>query len=431
MATPRSILKWLHEQLPAWEQAGWVTPEGAEALRRRYDLPDASANLLERRLMTAVSVLGAGLIGGGIILLFAYNWNNLDRPLRAALSFLPLLVAHGLTVFTLSARPRRPAWREGSGIAVTAAVAAAIALVAQTYNIQGDLDGYLLTLLLLTAPIVPVLRSRVTAFILVVLLFFWATHHRVETEQLYSAWLLFLPVAGLIAWLQWRERQEMTVLNLALLLTGTVLLLIAGEQRLWHGWLLLLTPWFSLGALFGESCNEHRTGRIVAFCARLGLLVLLFSATYSGFWSGWSRPVPWESVLPEGAVIFVLYLFAITAGVRAWPGCGLGCRVVSIAPAAALAAWSLAVLWDSAGVAVLVNTGVAALGVSLVFRAWNSGQSAGLRSGIAILTVLLLLRFFDYDFSLLTRGIVFIVCGMAFLAFNYQLSRKQIKEDAK
>ncbi len=58
---------------------------------------------------------GALLIGAGIILMLAHNWEDLSRPVRAALSFLPLLLAQGLAGWALVRRPESLAWREGTG----------------------------------------------------------------------------------------------------------------------------------------------------------------------------------------------------------------------------------------------------------------------------------------------------------------------------
>jgi uncharacterized membrane protein len=163
MSTPRAIYQWLASQLPEWEKAGWVTPEGARAIREKYHPGEVSARSTSP-VYTAISILGAALLGGGIILLFAYNWNMLGRGVRTFLSLLPLALAQGITLFALLRKADRPAWREGSATGLVASVAAGIALIGQTYNIQGNLSSFLLTWMLLSAPLVFVLRSRVVAY---------------------------------------------------------------------------------------------------------------------------------------------------------------------------------------------------------------------------------------------------------------------------
>ena len=44
------------------------------------------------RLFSVFGILGAVLVGLGIILVFAHNWDTLSRLTRVILSFLPLLI---------------------------------------------------------------------------------------------------------------------------------------------------------------------------------------------------------------------------------------------------------------------------------------------------------------------------------------------------
>ena len=46
----------------------------------------------------AFGILGAVLIGGGIILLLAHNWEQLGRPARVAVAFAPLVLSQALAL---------------------------------------------------------------------------------------------------------------------------------------------------------------------------------------------------------------------------------------------------------------------------------------------------------------------------------------------
>jgi len=48
--------------------------------------------------------------------------------------------------------------------------------------------------------------------------------------------------------------------------------------------------------------------------------------------------------------------------------------------------------------------------------------------GMGIISALIVLRFFDEDFSLLTKGCTFIVLGVGFLVTNIILARRLKKE---
>ncbi len=53
-------------------------------------------------------MLGSTLVGAGIVLLTAHNWDELSRPIRSIVAFLPLLASHSLVVFVLARRRSAP-----------------------------------------------------------------------------------------------------------------------------------------------------------------------------------------------------------------------------------------------------------------------------------------------------------------------------------
>jgi hypothetical protein len=135
-----------------------LSPESAQALREHYAAAEDSGH--GRRLATAIlTVLGTLLVGGGVVLLLAHNWDDLSRGARAGLLVSVLVAAQALAAFALLRRFTSLTWRESAGALQVAGVAAAVALVAQTYHVPGDLAGYYRTVLLLTIPLVYLLES--------------------------------------------------------------------------------------------------------------------------------------------------------------------------------------------------------------------------------------------------------------------------------
>jgi uncharacterized membrane protein len=370
------------------------------------------------------------LLGGGVILLFAYNWNTLGRGVRTFLSLLPLAIAQGLTLFAILRKGNSAAWREGCATGLIASVAAGIALIGQTYNIQGDLGSFLMTWMILSAPLVFVLRSRVTAFVLNFQFLGWLITSRFLVERLPEAWLVYAGVLACIIWLQWAERKEMAVLNLFSAITATILLLVASGMEIWYGWLLLLTAWLSLLSSFGERYGSSGTGTVIKAFARGALLILLFSSTYGGFWKGSHQGYDIENIHLDSLPVILLYIVSVWMLVTRWRHPGFTGKAVLAAPFIAAIGWVLAVYGHGIPVSALMNLLVILFALGLVYFSWKTGTGGGLRVGISLIAVLLLLRFFDYDFSLLTRGIAFIVVGSAFLGANLWLSRRARKERA-
>src|SRR3954452_7786853 len=148
----RSGIRWLLAELPELVTSGVLSQETADALRRHYS---SEVSEPPRRFGFVLSaILGSLLVGAGIVLLVAHNWDFLSRPVRCAIAFAPLILSQALAVFVLLRRSGSAAWRETAAILNVAAIGTAIALVSQTYQIQGDFARFILVWMLLALPIV-------------------------------------------------------------------------------------------------------------------------------------------------------------------------------------------------------------------------------------------------------------------------------------
>src|SRR3954453_1354294 len=127
----RSETRWLLAELPELVTAGVLTEETAGALRQHYASQPSGE---PRRIGFVLSaILGSLLVGAGIVLLVAHNWDFLSRPVRGAIAFAPLVLSQALAAFVLVRRSESVAWRETAAILNVAAIGTAIALVSQTY----------------------------------------------------------------------------------------------------------------------------------------------------------------------------------------------------------------------------------------------------------------------------------------------------------
>src|SRR5205085_6266829 len=91
----------------------------------------------------------------------AHNWDFLSRPIRCGIAFTPLVLSQTLAVFVLLCRHGSVAWRETAAILNVAAIGTAIALVGQTYQIQGDFARFILVWMLLALPVVYLFQTSV------------------------------------------------------------------------------------------------------------------------------------------------------------------------------------------------------------------------------------------------------------------------------
>lgn len=160
----RWAIRWLRSQLPELVASGVITSENARAIERHYEHDEPQTNFA----FVILATLGSALVAAGIILLIAHNWDDLSRTTRTAIAFLPLLIAQALVVFTLMRRNESRPWCEAAAIFDVAAVATAISLISQTYQLQGTFADFMRTWLLLSIAIVYLLRTTLCAIAYVI-----------------------------------------------------------------------------------------------------------------------------------------------------------------------------------------------------------------------------------------------------------------------
>lgn len=124
--------KWLLGELERWAAEGMVTPEQAERLKARYRDDGRGINWT----LVVFASLGAILLGLGVILLFAHNWDKMHKFLKLAVIFAGLVGAHWGGV----ALKRKGGRFAGAGEALhlfgTMLFGAGIWLIAQIYHIE-------------------------------------------------------------------------------------------------------------------------------------------------------------------------------------------------------------------------------------------------------------------------------------------------------
>jgi hypothetical protein len=420
-------LRWLYGELPLWREKGWIAPEAEAELRAHYGpLPGNGVRTLTPILL---SVLAALLVGGGIILLFAHNWDDLSRPVRAVLSVLPLLASYAVALFVLLKRCGSAAWREGVAAANVAACAAAVALVAQTYNISGDLESYLLTVSLLALPAVYLFDSVAAAWlflvgIVILRLTGWDWPRSFpdwEWLRFWGMWALLLPMAAL------RLRRGPTP-GTKILVFG---LLVAAGLSLVPETAKLLDVCAAyvlfLGVVVGLAGWQRFAGFVFHFVPRLALtafFVFLLVLGFGDFWHSVSECSSWADgcqVISLSAVLAIPCALFFVAALRrrdsfaaVWTGLAL-----------ALAFLCVSMHNHSAPSfpATLVNILGLAAGAATMVLGYRQGRMLRLNGGLTVVAGILFMRFVDADLPMVVRGVGFILLGAAFLYVNLRLSR--------
>jgi len=247
----------LYGELPALVNQGVITEETASRLRTHYGEPRQIS--VARIGVILCGVLGATLIGAGIILLLAHNWEELSRPVRAAISFIPLLAGQFIVGYVLRRRKDSVAWREGSAVFLTLAVGASIGLISQTYNVSGDLAAFLFFWLVLSMPLIYLLRASSVAVLAMAGIVTWAGVRQYEGGQTLLFWVFVVVLLPHIygAYRDHPGGPRATLLAWALCLMMTAATGVVLEKNLPGWWIIVYGALFSAFYLTGTFLGEE------------------------------------------------------------------------------------------------------------------------------------------------------------------------------
>ena len=438
MSTGR--IRWLYDELPGLVRSGVLDAPAAESLRRHYGpVPETTAR---RMLVALFGVLGALLVGAGIVLLLGHNWDELSRTARAGLSFGLLLSAQGLAGWAFWRRRDVLAWYEGASVFLGMAIAATIALIAQTYQIGGDLESFLLTWTVLLLPVPYLLRSRAAAAL------YWIC---VTWRLAGGSWYgpvdeqagIYLLLVGLIApftvWLCLAHRDE--VRTALILWTASICLVIAGFNvlpRITIGlWLPISVGFF--GSLYVLGLLRHHgddLARVALWRRPLqaigasGLAVILVVFSFAEVW----REAAHEGGGEDRIIVFVtagvvgLVLIALSSlrGMTLWREGQRHRALLALAPLLVTGAWAVGFYPGTSGWLMLVVNGFGlAVGLSAAYAGFRGGSLGTANCGLLLVITLVAARFFDEDWSFVVRGVAFILLGAAFLVTNLWMLKRR------
>jgi uncharacterized membrane protein len=429
-------IKWLLRELPKLEAEGVIDDAASTRLRAYYS---AQISGLGGRLVVAIfAVFGALLIGGGIILLLAHNWDAFGRGTRAAIAIAPLITAQALVGWVLIKRYQSTAWRESSATLLALTVAAAIALVDQTYHTGGDLESFLWRWSLLLAPLPWLLNSTAVAMLFLAALTWWAGAVRVEGSQILMMWPLAAVALPHLVQVMRADRRGLRAANLqwSVALFVCVAAGLGLENRVPGLWIPIYIGLFALLVAVGAASrrDEQRLWRrpleAVGF---VGSIVMWLILSFDEPWEriGWKhihtteefhQMASWLDVglaigLPLAAIVIMVVL--LDRGRHQlqllW---GLSVPLVAVV-------WPLVAATDTQWIGAATFNGLLfVVGIATIAEGVRRQHLGVVNLGMMVVALLVLVRFFDSGFGFILKGLAFIVVGIGFLVANVVLSRR-------
>jgi uncharacterized membrane protein len=419
-------IEWLLTQLPDWVSEQILSQETADAIAGRYR-PMLAARSSQNRISLALAIIGAILIGGGIILLFAHNWSEFSRPFRAFLSFLPLLVSQGLTLYAfLFINQSRP-WQEATVLVHALLIGSSMALIGQTYHLPSSMPAFMLTWVLLAIPMSWVIHSislHVMLHLGVFIWFFQAPDSLTRNLTLIGLALVLAPLVipfrkVVLPGAGHSVTRWSAALALLFIVPNMLIRDIGSTILICFSLLLSVYSLLESGKSFQLKPFRDKPFSTIG---NAGIFIILLLCTIPEIWS--------EFILPRESnnnIVLIFALLALNIFLLATYRHQLNPAKWIIGLTGPLTFF--AAMISGKGTSKLLFYWVfcawlAGLGIALLRAGFKDRRLSQVNLGMSVLLVHIVIQFMRADVGYLVRSIVFIVLGILFLTFNRALSNR-------
>ncbi len=430
----RDPLNWLENELPLWRREGFLQPGQEERILDYYRNRQTQA---PRSLMVILfGIIGALLIGGGLMLIIAHNWPSWPRSVRGVVSVAPMLVCQILAAWVLKSRAGSTAWKESLGLVWVCAISAGIALVGQTYHISGSVDRFMITWMLLSLPVVYLMNSVSAMLIYVTGCTQWsfvASHHH-GVPQFY--WLLLgavLPV--MISWNRNNPSSgKATVSRWCFIVAafwGLMATIDIDQFKVGYLVFSLYAGLIWLAGIRYESSTRSAWMRPGIHLGGLGLAILFYMMTINHFWHenaiGGLFRILWQQMERSELVVVIGLAAAFTTyWILAWQKRDAHTLVWGSIPVYFLILSNIPIAARSPlMMSALVSLGFFVMGVWTLRSGVRNDHLGRVNTGMLMVCALVVTRFFDANLPILMRALVFMFIGAAFLVVNIRMTRRR------
>jgi len=382
------------------------------------------------RLFTVFAVLGSTLVGLGVILILAHNWDDFSRAIKTTFAFLPLIIGQLFVGYSIL-NDKSTTWKEASGVFLFFAVGSSIALVSQIYNILGDLSSYLLIWTLLCLPLIYLLKSNALSILHII----FATYYTVEYGYFYNSigtpWLYILLIAAILPYYNSLLKQSATanitsVFNWLMPLSAVIVLGAFVESNGAFGYLMYISLFglfYNLGKLpYFNNQKLRRNGYLIL--GSLGTIYMLLLASFEWLW----KDVLFYTISFNSQELYIYIILFISAlAVLMYSKIKNWLKRINLFQYVFIIFSIVFFIGLSSDIipVILINLLILALGIMAIKIGADKLHFGILNYGLLIISILIVCRFFDTNISFVLRGLLFVMVGVGFFLTNYMMLKKQ------
>ncbi|MBC7487862.1 MAG: DUF2157 domain-containing protein [Cytophagaceae bacterium] len=410
--------------------ASVISQETADNIQNYYTQKEDPP---QNKLFVIFAILGALLVGLGIILIIAHNWDELSTFTKTILAFVPLVFSQMACGYALIKKSNDTSWRESSATLLVLSIGASIALISQIYNIPGNISDFLLTWLLLSLPVVYLLQSSFTSLLYLTGVTVYAAYSNYWTyphAESYWFWLLLLAILPYYYSIFQRNKRSHVVLIHHWFVAVALIICLGtavdqNEGLIALAYMNLFCVFTLSGHMINLQSQSQKSNGYISIGQTLSLLLLLAS-TFHDFWQSIIRnnKTPSTSFGPEFIAVCLTGLLA--TGLLLLKK--IKFREDPIKPLETVFLYFTVIYIFSfvfPSVAAFTNILFLLLCI-LIIREGIKKEHLGITNlGLLMITALVACRFFDTDLQFAVRGALFLFVGIGFFVTNFIMIKKR------
>lgn len=418
-----SLLKDLSELVTA----NIISQETSEKIQNYYNEKGSKSN---NKILLIFGILGALLIGLGIILIIAHNWDNFSKNTKLVFSFLPLIIGQTLSGYSLIKKNESDVWKESSTTFLFFAIGVNISLIGQIYNLHNELSLFVITWMLIFLPIIYLLKSSTGSLLYIIGITFYACENgywAFPTSESINYWILLLLIIPFY-YLLYKRNPQSNFFNFHNWLIPLSIIISLGiitnkfDEFLFVAYFSL----FALMQIIGKSKFAQITNSKInsyTFYGSLGTIVILLILSFDWFWKDLqNKNFIFSEIIfsPELITSILISVIAIILFIKNFSKEKNWFQLTFV-----IFIIIFLIGIHSSFAVVLINLVTLAIGILTIRQGANQNHLGILNYGLLIITALITCRFFDTDLSFITRGIIFIIVGIGFFAANFWILKKR------
>ena len=419
----------LREDLPMLTGQGILDEESARRLIAYYPLPPKHD--YRKRLLLYFGVLGALLVGGGLTMIIAHNWDMLTLSGRLVVAFAPVVLTWLFGAWVLCRKAGSAVWRETASVLILAALGAGIGLVSQQYHSTGTLAELVVILMLFDVFLIYRFHSSCALLLYAagyVVTLGLGRHDRLfGLEVFYILLLLILPavprIVGVLRFHPWGMAAQACRIALTVMLAVLVGHAFGGAGNFGsYLWAVFSACLLRFGLL------SARVSRFNPFLL-VGLAGMVIQCSILSFLSPWKAMKPVDILDLSGVGLTAVAAASVFYLAVGWMSLMRDDKFIVWLPLVFPLLVLANVFYPVPGIAFTMFNGYILFGgVYLLMRGVRRRRMWFLNFGMGILLLWVFLRFCSGSDNYLVNGAVFVLSGAVCFLVNYFFVRRMMRQ---